>query len=48
MFVCVVCVSPTEDLYDGQSICVLVNPHRVTHTPGITAAVRLLTVSLAH
>lgn len=48
MFVCVVCVSPTEDLFDGQSICVLVNPHRVTHTPGITAAVRLLTVSLAH
>lgn len=45
-----VCVKPTQDLFDGCCICVLANPHRVTHTPGITAGVCvcLFTVGLAH
>lgn len=43
-----VCAGPTQDLFDGCSICVLVNPHRVTHTPSITAGVCQFTVSLAH
>lgn len=47
MCVCM-CVSPTEDLFDGSSICVLVNPHCVTHTPSIPAVVCLFKNSLAH
>lgn len=49
MCVCVhVCVSPTEDFFHGLSICVLVNPHCVTHTPGIPGVVCLFENRLAH